>query len=178
LKQRIKHGWRALRQRYWLSLGFDVVVLVAVLWAIHAYQTRNLPLDQPTPVTRLVSLTDGRSLDAVTAGQVGVVYFFAPWCGICRHSIGNLDQQLASRSVDWATAIALDFESPDEVRAFVTETGISMPVLLGNNQTGRDWEIQAYPTYYVVDDQGRIASRSVGFSTWLGLRTRVLLSRF
>ena len=68
--------------------------------------------------------------------------------------------------------MALDYGDLDEVREFVNETGISLPVLLGNAGTARDWSVRAFPTYYVIDADGRISSRSVGYSTSLGMRFR------
>jgi len=74
-----------------MSLIFDALLIAAVFFAVHSWQTRNLPIDQPAPAT-VLALLDGTGIQAaVTTGEVGVVYFFAPWCFYCRHSIGNLD---------------------------------------------------------------------------------------
>lgn len=172
-----KNPWRRLRNNFWASLGFDVLLLVAVLIGLHAWQTRDLPINEAAPFTR-APLLDGSGLgEATQPGKAGIVYFFAPWCGICRSSIDNLDHMLGSGEVAWATAVALDFGSPAEVQAFVDETGISLPVLLGSEQAARDWSIQAFPTYYVIDSNGTIRSRTVGYSTLLGMRVRAWLSR-
>jgi hypothetical protein len=40
-----------------------------------------------------------------------------------------------------------------------------------------DWSVRVFPTYYVIDSDGRIDSRSVGYSTWLGMRVRAWLAR-
>ena len=73
------------------------------------------------------------------------MYFFAPWCGICRSSIDNLDHMLVGGDVAWATAVALDFTSPAEVQAFVDETGISLPVLLGSGQAAMTGQYRRFP---------------------------------
>jgi thiol-disulfide isomerase/thioredoxin len=169
--------WKELRSRYWLSLGFDVLALLVVMWGIHAWQTRDLPLGEPSPATVLPLLASGASATAIKPGQAGVVYFFAPWCGICKHSIGNLDQQVLDGDIEWATAIALDFADQSEVGDFVAETGIGLPVMLGSDQTAKDWNIRAFPTYFVIDAAGNITSRSVGYSTSLGLRLRNWLAQ-
>lgn len=169
--------WRRLRASFWGSLVFDAALLVLVLWAVHAWQTRDLPINQPAPFTR-APLLDGSGLaDAVRPGEAGIVYFFAPWCGICRVSIDNLDSLVADGHVAWGSAVALDFANPAEVQEFVDDTGISLPVLLGSGQTAADWSIQAFPTYYMIDAQGTIHSRTVGYSTLLGMRVRAWLSQ-
>jgi thiol-disulfide isomerase/thioredoxin len=188
-------GWKKLRSRYWLALSFDLACLLVVMWGIHAWQTRELPIGEAARPTRLPLLADTESpstapgypsvpiaeqgsVPAIQPGSVGVVYFFAPWCGVCRHSISNLDQQVQDGSIDWATAIALDYGSVQEVAEFVATTGIGMPVLLGSELTAKDWEIRGFPTYFVIDANGNISSRSVGYSTAIGLRLRTWLAQF
>jgi deoxyinosine 3'endonuclease (endonuclease V) len=49
-----------------------------------------------------------------------------------------------------------------------------MPVLAGDAATGAAWRVRGYPTYYVVDRQGRIARRDLGLTTVAGLWIRTL----
>jgi thiol-disulfide isomerase/thioredoxin len=148
-----------------------------VFLAVHAWQTRDLPLDQAAPATVLPLLDGAQRGSAVTAGRSGIVYFFAPWCRVCRVSIGNLDQLVARGRVSWGAVVALDYADTEEVRAFIDRTGVDLPVLLGDPRTAEDWSIRAFPTYYVIDAEGRISSRSVGYSTWLGMWVRAWLAR-
>lgn len=171
---RIADLWRDLRRRKGISLVIDVVLIVVVLLAIHAWQTRNLPVDEPAPATVLALLDGSGIADAIQPGATGIVYFFAPWCFYCKSSIDNLDGLVAGGEVAWGTAVALDYGSPEEVQDFIDETGVSLPVLMGTGQTAADWSIRGFPTYYVIDGEGRITSRSVGYSTWLGMRLRAL----
>ena len=48
---------------------------------------------------------------------------------------------------------------------------------LNNAETGAAWQVRAYPTYFVIDEDGAIASRSVGYSTYLGLKTRTWMAQ-
>jgi hypothetical protein len=43
---------------------------------------------------------------------------------------------------------------------------------MGEPSTAADWSVQAFPTYYVIDAEGQISSRSVGYSTKLGMLFR------
>jgi len=65
----------------------------------------------------------------------------------------------------------------DEIREFIKETGVDLPVLLGGPKTTNDWNIRGFPTYFVIDEDGQIASRSVGYSTRIGLQTRVWMTQ-
>lgn len=175
--EQLRAGWRRLRARPVLATVLDVLVLVGIMFAIHAWQTRNLPVDKPAPVRPLMTLADGTIRSPMNTGEVGVVYFFAPWCHVCRASMGNLDDLLADGKVAWASAIALDYENTAAVDDFVDDVGITMPVFLGGMQEIAFWKIRAYPTYFVINANGKIVSSSVGYSTKAGLRFRVWWAR-
>lgn len=177
IRARLVAAWRRLRSHYWLALAFDAAAILLVFAAVHAWQTRDLPIDQAAPRTVLPLLGGQGVGPAVQEGKAGIVYFFAPWCGICRVSIGNLDELVAEGRVAWATVVALDYQQADEVREFIDKTGVSLPVLMGDAQTARDWSIGAFPTYYVIDAEGRISSRSVGYSTTPGMWFRHWLAK-
>jgi len=174
--KRIGTAWAALRNSRWGSLAFDVSAIVLVFLAIHAWNTRALPRGAGLPGLDLPRLETGAGPAGLPAGRAGVVYFFAPWCFYCRTSMDNLESLVASGDIAWARAVALDYANPDEVREFIARVGWTQPVLLGDAGTARDWSIRAYPTYFVIGPGGRIHSRSVGYSTWLGLRIRTLLA--
>ena len=137
--------------------------------AVHSWQTRNLPIDETAPKT-VLALLDGSGIrSAIVEGETGIVYFFAPWCFYCKTSIDNVNDLVADGRVAWATAVALDYSDIGEVQDFIDETGVSLPVLMGNPGTASDWSIRGFPTYYVIDAEGLISSRSVGYSTLAGM---------
>lgn len=173
---KIKTAWQSLRGHFWGSLFVDVCLIMLAFFLVSLWQTRNLPDDDQTPGLEAVWLDDKRAETVMVSGEVGVVYFFAPWCFYCRHSIDNLDRLVADGKLAWARVVALEYGDLDEVREFINETGVQLPVLLGSTQTTSDWQIRAFPTYFVIDPEGQITSRSVGYSTSLGLEARVWMS--
>ncbi len=176
--KKLKSAWQLLRRNFWGSLAFDVFLIVVAFSMVSMWQTRNLPDAEHTPTLEAFWLDDMKADNVMVSGEVGVVYFFAPWCFYCRNSIGNLDRLVKSGKLAWARVVALEYGDLDEVREFIKETGVDLPVLLGNQQTTRDWQIRAFPTYFVIDKDGQITSRSVGYSTSIGLQTRVWLSGY
>ena len=173
---KLKSAWQRLRGNFWGSLAFDVFLIIVAFSLVSMWQTRNLPDDEHIPVLEAFWLDDMKADSVMVAGEVGVVYFFAPWCFYCRNSIDNLNDLVASGKLSWARVVALEYGGLDEVREFIEETGVSLPVLLGSQQTTKDWQIRAFPTYFVIGGKGEILSRSVGYSTRIGLQTRLWLS--
>ena len=174
---KLKSAWRALRGHFWGSLAVDVALIVTAFVLISMWQTRDLPDDDHTPPLELAWLDDMRAETVMVPGKVGVVYFFAPWCFYCRKSIDNLDDLVASGKLAWARVVALEYGDLDEVREFIKETGVDLPVLLGGPKTSSDWSIRGFPTYFVIDEDGQIASRSVGYSTRIGMQMRAWMAQ-
>jgi thiol-disulfide isomerase/thioredoxin len=169
--------WKALRGNFWASLAVDVVLLISIFVLISMWQTRNLPDDEHTPLLEPVWLDDMQAEFVMVSGETGVVYFFAPWCFYCKKSIDNLDELVSSGQLAWARVVALEYENLDEIREFIKETDVSLPVRLGGPKTSHDWQIRGFPTYFVIDGDGNIASRSVGYSTKIGLQARVWMNQ-
>ena len=141
---KLKSAWRALRGHFWGSLAVDVALIVTAFVLVSMWQTRDLPDDDHTPPLELAWLDDMRAETVMVPGKVGVVYFFAPWCFYCRKSIDNLDDLVASGKLAWARVVALEYGDLDEVREFIKETGVDLPVLLGGPKTSSDWSIRGF----------------------------------
>ena len=174
---KLKNAWKTLRGHFWGSLAVDVALIVIAFMLVSMWQTRDLPDDDHTPPLELAWLDDMQADTVLVPGKVGVIYFFAPWCFYCRKSIDNLDELVASGNLAWARLVALEYGDLDEIREFIKETSVDLPVLLGGPQTSNDWSIRGFPTYFVIDEDGQIASRSVGYSTRIGLQARVWMTR-
>lgn len=155
------------------SILLNVGFLVVVFFIVTAFQSRNmLPTDrQPAPALHAGTLQGtAYNLDATPARPV-LVYFFAPWCNYCTASSGNLVRLRRWRSESdlEIVTVALDWQDFDEVRAYADRHDLNMPVLLGDARVARDWQVYAFPTYYVLDSQHRVVRRDLGYSTQAGL---------
>ncbi|TMP38005.1 TlpA family protein disulfide reductase [Pseudoalteromonas rubra] len=160
-----------------LKTVLQLIIFAIVFLAVTAYQELGMLADDGQASAPYFSLpvleqpTQRVSIKSLQ-GQQSVVYFFAPWCSICRYSMPNLNKLHEAGKVN-AVAIALDFENKDAVSAFVDDLSLSMPVLLGNRSTASDYKVKAYPTYYVLSDDLKVVERSVGYSSELGIRARL-----
>lgn len=159
------------------SLIINVAVMTVVYFSVTAYQQRNLLTadNSPAPYFNLPLLENAsqRMSIAKLQGKTTVVYFFAPWCTICRYSMPNLEAALVDSDIN-AIAIALDYENQQAVSDFMTDLNLTMPILLGDNKTQSNYKISAFPTYYIVNEQLQISARSVGYSSELGIKVRAL----
>ncbi|WP_105190457.1 TlpA family protein disulfide reductase [Pseudoalteromonas sp. T1lg48] len=154
---------------------FSQLILIAVVFfAVSAYQERHLLSadHSPAPYFSLPQLhDDARFSIRELQGQKTVVYFFAPWCSVCKLSMPNL-QKAMDRGDVHAIAIALDYQSKAQVREFVDDLQLTMPILLGSEYTAQQYKISAFPTYSVIDESLSISARAMGYSTELGIKLR------
>lgn len=155
-----------------MSWTKDLVVMGIVIFALLAWQGRDLLEDDGTvviPQQNFVSL-DGNTFSLIKSDKKTVMYFFAPWCSICRYSISNLD--IIDEGEYNVLRVALDYSSKEEVQRFVDDVGVSGLVLMGNNTHKEMFNINAYPTYYVLDESLQVVANDMGYSSTLGIKMR------
>ena len=152
-----------------LNVGFVVIVFLVA----SSFQSRNMLAADGEQAPALQGMTlEGRPYNlAELNDRPALVYFFAPWCRICGASADNLVRLRRWRDVEdiEIVAVALDWQSADEVREYVERHALNVKVVLGGSDVMRDWRIQAYPSYYVLDAGHRVLRRDIGYSTQLGL---------
>lgn len=151
-------------------------MIAVVFLGVTSYQSRNM-LDtggEAAPGLRGTTLA-GEPYDLDDArDRPALVYFFAPWCKVCAASAGNLDRlrRWRDESELEMVAVALSWDTVEDVRDYVERHELGLPVVLGDASVARNWQIFAFPSYYVLDSQHRIARRDVGYSSQLGLLWR------
>jgi peroxiredoxin len=163
--------WR--KRLSWIPNG---VMMIVVFVAVSAFQARNL-LDtdqQPSPALSAMTLSSNSFDLASQEPRPTVIYFFAPWCTYCALSSDNLNRlrRLRDEGELRIIAVALDWETTDEVKQYAERHELNVPVLLGDAAIARDWKIHGFPTYNVLDNASLVVSRDIGFSTQLGMLWR------
>lgn len=101
--------------------------------------------------------TDGDAFDASALDGADVVlWFWAPWCTICRTEAPSVVAAAATNSDVRVIGVASS-GSLEEMQAFVadTETSALTHVADVSGDVWRQFEVVAQPTFVFVDDDGR-----------------------
>lgn len=123
----------------------------------------------PAPAFTLPSLDGGRVRLADFRGKVVLLNFWATWCGPCRIEMPTL-QALTEDYKDQpfqVVAVAGDVEGLARVQPFMQGLGLTFPGLI--DQDGRIQDIyfvNALPMTYVLDKNGIVVYKMVGFFDW------------
>ena len=158
--------------------ALEALLVVVIVVGVQAWRARDLlPADQRTlaPAFALADLQGKTWSTTELRGKPAVIYFFAPWCGVCAASSPQLRWFHRWRGDDvQVLLVGLDWSAPQELHDYAQRHELTMPVLVGDRATGAAYRIQGYPTYYVIDAEGRVARRDTGLSTVAGLWLRTL----
>ena len=112
-----------------------------------------------------VPALDGRPIaSAEWRGQVTIVNFWATWCAPCQEESADL-AALVDRYPGRLRVIGLSVDElgPEAVRAWVAAHGVKYPVGIADaGLQARFGGIDAVPTSFVLDAEGRIVQKHVG----------------
>jgi len=169
---------RPILNKIFRDLVLQIAFFMLLLAAVNQLQTSGLVsgvarqfLLAGTNVTE--QLVPQRSVEK----KISIVYFMAPWCGVCRISVPYLNSLRKDMPDVNIQIIALDYDSTDDVTAFVKRYKIDLPVFFGTEAVRDFWGVSAYPSYFVIDEAMVIRSKAVGYSTKFGMIFRVLWTK-
>ncbi|MBV8907253.1 MAG: TlpA family protein disulfide reductase, partial [Acidobacteriia bacterium] len=116
----------------------------------------------------------GKSISLSTFhGKVILLDFWATECGGCKAEIPwfiEFERVYKSKGLD-VIGVSMDVvyeglkdakEGWSKVKPFVQTHGVNYPIVMGNNQVLKSYNIDAFPTTYLIDKAGRIAATYVG----------------
>lgn len=168
---------------HWLArargVALQVAVVIAVLWAVGAWQTRHLLSSEAgaAPDFTLRDLDGGEVRLSALRGKAVLVHFWATWCGVCKLEHGALNAVHADLDDDQVLlSVVADADDVEAVRSAAKDAGIAYPVLLADERTIADFRVGAFPTNYFIRPDGSISSTTVGMSTRLSLKARLALA--
>lgn len=165
---------RSNRKRVWLRRGFELVLVLVIIFGVRAWQQRDIAKGAAAPLY-------GELLDGTPYLMHGkpdkplLVHFWATWCPICKAEQGSIEAMHQDQYN--IITVAMQSGSSKSISGFMQAEGTSFPVI--NDADGRisaSWGVRAVPASFIVDSDGQIRFVEIGYTTGWGLRLRMWLA--
>lgn len=170
--------------KQWIFVGIVVAGLAAgatiMTWV--GREVAPVAVGATAPDFRAVNLATGDSVSLKERyrGKVTLVNIWATWCVPCRVEMPAMERlytDLAPRGFAIA-AVSIDEGSPDGVRAFGAELGLSFDLLQDRSgRIQRTYQTTGVPESFLLDRQGVIVKRIIGAHDWASPANRALVER-
>lgn len=108
----------------------------------------------------------GQEISSTTLkGKVALIDFWATWCPPCRKEIPHFNKLYAEYRKQGLLVIGLALdEKAAEVRTFMRQMPIEYPVAFASPELQQQFGgIEVYPTAFLVDREGRIVKKYLGY---------------
>lgn len=147
---------------------FAAAALVSLLLVASAFAAPRL--GQPAPPFKMFAVNGQPvSIDGMK-GSVVILDFFATWCPPCRESIPYLVELNRKYGKQGLQIVGMSVDEGGErtVKAFIQERKINYPVVMAGMKLQQDYGLRSIPVMYVIDRNGNVVERYIGFSDNIG----------
>lgn len=159
------------KKRRWLRLLLEVLVIVALVFAIRAWQQKDT-VSGISPNFQAVTL-DGKMISLEDyQGKPLLLHFWASWCPFCKFE----QSSLSAIKDDWQVlTVAYQSGEKADVEKYMKEHNIeSWPTIVDTDSHLADlFGVKGVPTTYIIDGDGNIRFTEVGLTSGWGLRARL-----
>lgn len=162
---------REILQKSLRGLGYvgAFFVIAAIINWYQAPDTKAMPR---VTSLELSTLAGENILLATGAGKKTIIYFFAPWCTVCKASMDALNLFKGKDNLQ-AIAVGLDYDNVAELKPYQDKQRAT--VYAGSAALQRRFKIDRYPTVYILDENGKVAHVMVGYTSRFGIWIRTLI---
>ncbi|HJR16787.1 MAG TPA: TlpA disulfide reductase family protein [Gemmatimonadales bacterium] len=170
--------------KQWIVVGAIVAGLIAGAVALTRFgpDIQQVEVGARAPDFRAIDLATGDSVSFREHydGAVTLVNIWATWCIPCRVEMPAMERvyrDLAPRGFKIA-AVSIDEGSPEDVRAFGQELGLSFDMLHDRSTTVQQtYQTTGVPESFLINRQGIIVKRIIGAHDWSSPVNRALVER-
>lgn len=151
--------------------GLISIVLLAIVMNALSYY-RSLDLNKEKLEINTFTLLDG-SIYKIPEDKPLIIHFWATWCPTCKFEASNIEK--ISKDYEVLT-IAVQSGSKEEIEAYLKENNLSFRVVNDEDAFfSSKFNIKAFPTTLIYDNDKNVKFTEVGYTTTAGLYSRMAL---
>ena len=154
---------------------FITLIVLMVGWTVYDFSTSSggqgissneeagdgetgLAIGNMAPDFELTTLEGETAKLSDYRGQIVFINFWATWCPPCRAEMPDMEKLYQDMDLEILAINLTESERDEEgVAAFVKDFGLTFPIPMDvNSEVADAYQVQAYPTSYMIDSSGRI----------------------
>jgi len=157
-----------------LAILIQVIIFIGLYFALRTWMQREM-ISGPAPETTAIALSGETLSLRQYRGEPLLLHFWASWCKICKFEQGAI----ASIEKDWPVlTVAMQSGDKKEVATFLKEHDLEWETLVDESGAlAKQYGVTGVPASFVIDGQGQIRFKEVGYTTSWGLRARLWLAK-
>ncbi len=152
-------------------LGLLIMLMCLVLAAGGCSKKGEQAVDKaevksPAPQFALSDLKGAQVKLDEYKGKLVMIEFFTTWCAPCQMAAPEV-QALYQKYKDRGfvvLGVTIEGRQEEALNSFVKEHNVTFPILIDDGATSRRYEVFSIPTSYLIDRQGIIVSKHMGFN--------------
>jgi peroxiredoxin len=111
-------------------------------------------------------------------GKVVLMNFWAVWCGPCKKEVPDLVSLYKKYQDKGFVVLGIsDLSDLGEIKSFVKEHGMEYPVIVDRGDISEEYEVEAFPTTILIDRNGKVVQRYMGYSPVLRSKLEALVQK-
>lgn len=165
-------------RRQWKSHLITLALMAGLLWALNAFQTRDVPAGPAPDFT--ATLASGETITlaqwrAAHPGQAVALHFWADWCPFCRAE----ESSVTRLAQDWPVlTIAMRSGDAARVRTVLAQRQLPWTTAVDpRGEIAQRYGFKAVPAFVVLDANGHVRGAASGYTTEWGMRLRLWWAR-
>jgi thiol-disulfide isomerase/thioredoxin len=161
------------KMKKYLKEGIIIVLMLIIAMNGISYY-KALDLNKNRLDINTFTLLDGKTYD-IPKDKTVLIHFWASWCPICKLEAPNIEK--ISKDYEVIT-IAVQSGSNEEILKYLKEHKLTFKVV--NDEAGlysQKFNIKGFPTTFIYDKDKKLKFSEVGYTSTIGLYTRMLLSK-
>ncbi len=173
----VKTKWSKRNARFMMKgsikkIGFYTVVVI-IIFSGQFLMNQGLKTGEP-PAIKQQTILGLNVMQKVSKGPA-IIYFWAEWCGICKMMQGAITDIAQDYPV---ITVAVKSGSNDRVKNYLADKSLNWEVV--NDPSGEiaeQYQAKGVPSVFFIDENGEIVLTTTGYTSEMGLRLRLWLTR-
>lgn len=124
----------------------------------------NPVLYKEFPKIKLPNLKNKDQIVYLEKGKFILIDFWEVWCGPCIQSFPKVEE-LNRKYQDYLQIVGIVTESKESAVKLIEKKGVTFLNLFGDKNVHKDYQVNSYPRYFLIDKNGIIQNEYFGFSS-------------